>query len=324
VTRRIAALVAAVLALETVAVGTGVSAQQRPVSIAVSDAPEDLTVERGGTVADSMIVRNPAEYGQDVEIEVTGLEIRDNDYSMTGEVPRGMTVTVEPPAFTIPAGGAQDVRIAVAMAEDAEPGGQYAGLVVRGLPVAESGQTPVTAEIALPLLVTVPGDVVEDGAITSFEADDPTVEIGAEAVFTIGFENTGNVHYPVTGVVQLFDGPRPLGVVDVPEGSVLPGSTKQIDVRWVAVAPAGEVRAVAQLTWGKEGQLSGSMETTFELVPPGEGGGDGSGDDGRDVIDVERRSSSRAVGVPAGIALILLLMMLALLFRWALQRGRSD
>jgi hypothetical protein len=142
-------------------------------------------------------------------------------------------------------------------------------------------------------------------------------------VFTIGFENTGNVHYPLSGVVQLFDGPRPLGVIDVPEGPVLPGAVKEVDVRWVAVAPAGEVRAVAQLTWGKEGQFSDSIETSFELVPPGEDDDGGSGSEGRDVVEVERRSSSRSVSVPAGIALILLLMMLALLFRWALQRGKS-
>jgi hypothetical protein len=297
-------------------------AQQRPVSIAVSGGPEELTIDRGQSATTSMIVRNPADYAQDVEIVATGLEIRDNDYSMVGEVPRGMTVTIEPETFTVPAGGGQDVQVAVSMAADAEPGGQYAGVVVRGLPVVESGESPVTGEIALPLLVTVPGDVIEEGSIAGFAADDPTVEIGAEATFTIDFANTGNVHYPVRGVVQLFDGPRPLGVVDVPEGAVLPGTTKQIAVRWIATAPAGEVRAVAQLTWGKQGQLDGTAETTFELVAPGEDP-DGGGS-GREVIQVERRSPSRSLSVPAGIALLLLLLMLALLFRWALQRGQHS
>lgn len=301
--RVLLAALALVIALEH-----PLAAQSGPVQLTVSGGPGEVTVERGGSASTSFVVRNPADHPQRVEVEVTGLTIGDDGYQFAGEPAGGISVEASPSTFTLAAASAQDVIVSVVAAGDAEPGGAYAGILVRGVPDVAPGEGPVVGEIALPIFAIVPGDVDDNGRIASFAPEQPSFDDGP-VTFVAEFANAGNVHYAVAGSVELRAGARSLGSIDVPGVNVLPGTTRSIPISWSGSAPPGEVHATLALSWGRDGQHRGQAETTVRILRS----------------EQARPGGSSSWRTPlALVALLALLLALGLLGRSALLRAGRD
>lgn len=282
--------------------GAGAQSPPGPVSLAVSGGPGEVVVAPGQQVSTSFTVRNPASYAQRVEIEVTGLAVRDGAYDFDGKPPSDLEVTVSPDRLLLAGGRAQQIVVLVRTPADTAVGGLYAGVIVRGIPEASAGQAAVVGEIGLPLLVRVPGAANDTGRILSFRPQRASYRSGPVG-FVVAFENSGNVHYSPAGTVELFSGARSLGTAPVDSQVVLPGTTRKLTAVWRGAAPAGDLRARLVLSWGTDGRHRSTREAVVRIMLPGE-------DD-----------RSCRVGLPAvavavgGLALAILLLVLVLVRR---------
>lgn len=248
---------------------------QGPVSLSVSGGPGEIALAPGGEGQTSFTVRNPASYRQRVEIDVTGLAVGGGSYQFEGKPPAGMTVRVLPDRFTIPAGRGRDVLVAVRVVSSFSPGGAYAGLLVRGVPEAREG-APVIGEIGIPLLVRVAGEASDEGRIVSFRAERAVYRSGP-IKFLIAFENTGGVHYPIRGGIEIFHRGASLGSIDVAPALVLPKTTKTLNATWAGTPPVGTLGARLTLTWGTDGRHQDTREAILRVAgaapPPTKEGG---------------------------------------------------
>lgn len=310
--RALAALIAWTATL--VAPGAAALAPPGPVSISVSGGPGEVVLAPGQQGTTSFIVRNPASYPQRVEIETSGLSVRAGAYDFDGKPPSALEVTVSPDRFLLDAGGAQQITVLVHTPLDTAVGGLYAGVIVRGIPDAPSGQAPVVGEIGLPLLVRVPGATDDTGRIVSFRPQRPSYD-SAPVAFVVAFENLGKVHYSAAGTVELFSGGRSLGTVSVDSQVVLPSTIRSMITVWQGAAPSGDLRAHLALSWGIDGRHHGTQETVVTIAAPGTG---------------EERSRRLAIAsapvavATGGLALAVLLLILALARRRRRRRECAE
>ncbi|MFN2614737.1 MAG: hypothetical protein ABR552_07995, partial [Actinomycetota bacterium] len=249
------AVVAGVLASLTV--GLAAPAAAAPVSLSVSNMPQNVIVRPGASTTVSFTVRNPSSADQAVEILVTGLSVANGVYQFSGSPTRGLTVTPAPSRFSLKPRAAQDLMITLAAGRSVEPGGLYAGVIVKGTPPAQPGQGPVIGEIGVPLIARAAGSAIETGRIESFTYKDGT--------FTIGFRNTGNVHYDASGAITLSANGRGLGTLNVAGALVLPSTVRTYSARWDGALQKGAVRARLVMRWDGH---SAARDLNFTIAPP--------------------------------------------------------
>lgn len=282
------------------------AAQDSPVSLSVSGGPGEVRVSAGGEGGTSFVVRNPARHRQSVEVDVTGLRVEGGAYQFDGTPSPGLSVLVTPARFSVPAGGAQDVAVAVRATPTALPGGGYAGLVVRGVPHPTPGASPVIGEIGLPVFVVVEGSADDDGRIDAFSVSGkPTA--GQPLDFRIEFTNLGNIHYPLAGDISIVDRGQTLATVPVEARLVLPGTTRAFIIPWSGPAPVARLTARFQGTWGLDGRHRGVAETRIVVS----------------AVDVDEFASSSGNGTTrSAIAASVLIFAVLLWLLWFRRRGR--
>lgn len=161
-------------------------------------------------------------------------------------------------------GSRVSVPLTIEVPEDAEAGTHYAMVFVSAEPVFESEELKKSyivgvARIGCLALVTVKGKTVRSSdvsfSLSSFNID-PTVS------FKIQFENKGNVHRDITGIVTM-DEPRRNRKIE--ERASLPESTTTINGSFKDLPLAGKFRA-AMLLRASDGGFW-KREQTFYIIP---------------------------------------------------------
>ncbi len=120
-------------------------------------------------------------------------------------------ISVEESSVVLKHGDRIRVPVSVSIPTGAIPGGKFASFLVSSrlesdLSLNLEGQSgaKILGRVGVLFFVTVPGDVKEDGSLQSFRvAKDSKILKGGEAVFQIGFENTGTVHLNPYGVITI-------------------------------------------------------------------------------------------------------------------------
>ncbi len=190
-------------------------------------------------------------------------------------------ITVPQDKITVPANQVRTVDVTITVPDNAEVGGHYGAFFVQTEdPVAmeeqEGSVIGSIGRIASLLLITVPGDIVEDVTLESFATDEkiywttsPTVDVIAN------IKNNGNVHTIPTGAAFVSGG---IGyktqsvVFNQEQGAALPGApvrriVDKLEMRKVSlIPPMGKFEVDLVVRYGLQGsQLSGT--TTFYVVP---------------------------------------------------------
>jgi hypothetical protein len=99
-------------------------------------------------------------------------------------------------AIEIPPYESRDIPFVIIVPEDASPGGHYAAILAGTSPpepAAGGSSIAVSSLLASLLLVTVKGDVIEEGSIREFSTD-KSFYSRPHVDFTVGFDNQGNTH----------------------------------------------------------------------------------------------------------------------------------
>lgn len=185
--------------------------------------------------------------------------------------------------FTLTANATKDVKVTINIPAGVAGGGYFG--VVRFAPAAASGDKNVnlTASVGSLLLVTVPGKIVEQMSIVSFDvrhvdSKAGTITSGPSSLFdnhrslgaVVRFDNTGNLQEAPFGNVLLKKGNKLVATYQLnntsPRGEVLPGSIRHFIVSLDKVGSFGRYTIEGNFGYGTTGQLL-SAKTSFYVIP---------------------------------------------------------
>ena len=178
-------------------------------------------------------------------------------------------ITVQPAKFKLSPGESKKIMLKLRIPDGAD-GGHYGKLVFETSPLsANASQLEPEKSLGSTLMVIVPGTSRIKGSITDFGT--APVEDGKPTEFTIGFNNTGNMHVRPTGTIKVKDymgdivHEQSLGK-NVP--FVLPGNTRRLkEVYGGEKLPAGKYTATVVVNYGGEADARADYEFTIPDKP---------------------------------------------------------
>lgn len=182
-----------------------------------------------------------------------------------------IAVSREP--IVIAPGETVKVPFTISVPQNAEPGGHYAGILIgqfspEALEGTGTAAVTIGSGVASLILLTVAGEIVEEGAIIEFCTLKPVHE-QLPVDFIVGFENRGNVHLKPQGIIEIYGrGNNKLYglIVNEEAGNVLPASIRQFKASWENGSAFGNYKAVLTLRYGREATLVTS-ELSFRVLP---------------------------------------------------------
>jgi len=174
-------------------------------------------------------------------------------------------------SVTIPAGGSADVPFTISIPQDAEPGGHYATIFFsQSAGGASSGSgVGISQQVGVLLLVSVPGNVIEQASVDSFRLLNGSSMDHLPAIFELRVKNSGSVHIHPEGnvVVKNMLGNVVARIPANPKHSaVLPNSIRRMDTSWEkAGIRQGGFFAQVENEWRNFGlgRYTASVDTTY-------------------------------------------------------------
>lgn len=184
-------------------------------------------------------------------------------------------VSISTRDFTLSHGERALIPIVVSIPAGVEPGGRYAGVIVKMFPASStstsggvSAQTQTIAQIASLMFVTVAGEIVYEGELESFQTRNKKLFfVNSQIPFRLSFSNEGTAHLNPYGIIvikNLFG--KEVGVVEVDPWFVLPESLRTRDFSFEGKNLFGKYTATAQINRGYE-DLVDEIEISFVVLP---------------------------------------------------------
>ena len=158
-----------------------------------------------------------------------------------------------------------DFRLSVP--KNAEPGGYYGVIFFEPLDSAafdDDSSLGVVGRMGALLEITVGGEIVEAGQVMGATTNKDCTGVGCSFTapgfleygpvsFTFDFENTGNVHVGVSGKIEIYNIFRQkIAEIPIEEKTVLPGTIRTFEAKWMRELLTGRYRAKLILNYGSE------------------------------------------------------------------------
>ena len=267
------------------------SAQNMPGSgnaMQVSPVRSDLTINPGETrqltVSIQNLTKTNSEYQAIINDFVAGngedgqpaLILDADKYAPSHSLKRYIAKI---PNVSVDAGQTKDVKVTITVPKDAAGGGYFGA--VRFAPASGTDPTKnvtLSASVGSLILVKVPGDIVENVKLETFDVRSGKEATGGSSFFTSNkdlyavsrFKNTGNVHEQPFGKVVLKKGTKVLETIEInnadPRGNVLPDSVRRFNSKLTKVGMWGSYTVEGNFGYGSSGQLV-SGKTSFFVLP---------------------------------------------------------
>lgn len=197
-----------------------------------------------------------------------------NEYAPTHSLKRFMAPLSD---VTIPAKQAETIEVTINVPQDAQAGGYFGAVRFAPTSPEEGGQVNLSASAASLILLTVPGDLVEDIALTDF---DITQDGKPGAFFStsnniqaaIRFQNKGNVQVGPIGKLSVKQGDEVVYETDFnnkdPRDVILPDSARRWEMPVNKIGSFGKYTVLATFTYGQKNQTI-EVTRSFWVVPTG-------------------------------------------------------
>lgn len=173
-------------------------------SLEVSPPSQEVKANPGQTISVKTKVRNASR-------STTPIKVRVEDFTASGE--EGQVALVETPyslvswtrispeTFSLSPGQQKEVTATISVPQDAA-GGRYGSFVFSiAEPDSKPGTAGVAQELASLFLVRISGPVSENLSLTEFTA--PSFSESAPIIFSMKFENKGNIHLKPNGLINV-------------------------------------------------------------------------------------------------------------------------
>lgn len=251
----------------------------------VSPVRSELTINPGQSVVEDVYVQN-------VTSQTATFQVVINDFTASSDESGDPAIILDPSQsapshglrqyiapvsnVTLQPNEQKDVKVTINIPKNAAAGGYFGA--VRFVPVNSSGKDNVTisASVASLLLVKVPGQIVDEISIASFDAR----ENGrTRSIFTnskhidavVRFQNEGNVQEQPFGKVSVKNiGGKLIASYEInnaqPRSNVLPDSIRKFSVPLTKIGSFGRYTIEGNFGYGSNGQLL-TAKYTFYVVP---------------------------------------------------------
>jgi hypothetical protein len=241
--------------------------------IVVAPAIIDAPVEVGKSISKSIEIRNGSDTALPISIEVqsaqTGAEFIDEVDKSRFNVANWVDFSSS--TYVFAPGESRRIHFSVTAPFTAQAGGYYAQISVRSLSLEQNigSQTGalVFPEIAVPLLVTVPGEV-EEKVLVGERIDIPRFISPHKTITTeIPIENRGTIHDRIQArlVIQKDDGT--MYVFEIDPLFLYPYTKKSVPIEW-SVNSFGRYTAFIELTYGSRNKLFTTEPKRITSIPP--------------------------------------------------------
>ncbi|QQS18672.1 DUF916 domain-containing protein [Candidatus Saccharibacteria bacterium] len=180
--------------------------------------------------------------------------------------------------ITVPSGKSKTITVTITIPKDAAAGGYFGA--VRFMPVSGKQGRNITlaASVGSLMLVKVPGDIVENMKLESFDVRTSERAEKGSSFFTTNknlvalarFSNSGSAHEQPFGKVVLKKGGKIVQTIEInsnePKGNVLPDSIRRFSVKLDKIGLWGSYTVEGNFGYGSNGQLL-SGKTSFFVFP---------------------------------------------------------
>ena len=238
-------------------------------AIEISPPSQELDVDPGETVQFTTIVRNNGNVSYP-------LNVRIEDFTASGDAGQVSLIedgpwsiaswaTIEPSEFSLDPKDEQKVTITLNVPKQDIGGGKYGAVVFSRKGEGSENATSVSQEIASLFLLRISGPVNEHIKILNFTAPS-FVEFGP-VPFEMNFENTGNVHVKVTGIISVMNvlGKKVDDII-IPPTNVFPKAKRIVTSTLDNIFLIGPYQAVAIIYYGTDNK-SITTYTPFFAFP---------------------------------------------------------
>lgn len=177
-----------------------------------------------------------------------------------------VSLDVPPQGFNMNVGDTRQIGFTIAAPSDAEPGSHFGAILFKATDASSASQAlKVGTQVGVLVLVTIPGNHLEQGKIDSFKTA-AFIQKGPVS-FDLLFENTGTAYFQPQGTVtikNLFG--RVVGTAPVDGQIVLPTGSRDITISWPANLLLGPYTADVSL-YNSGGDLVGTASAHFFALP---------------------------------------------------------
>ncbi len=176
---------------------------------------------------------------------------------------------------TIPAGKSKVVEVAINVPKSAQAGGYFGAVRFAPAQPGEGGQVNMSASVASLILLTVPGDTVEQLTLTDFNVQQKGIsgtffQTPDNLQITARFQNSGNLQAGPFGKISVKNGDKVVYSTDFnsnnPRDMILPDGARRWNIPVDKVGTFGKYTVLATFTYGKKNQTI-EVERTFWVVP---------------------------------------------------------
>jgi hypothetical protein len=128
------------------------------------------------------------------------------------------------------------VKVTIKVPVNAPPGGHYGAVLFSTSPIdsrINNSGSLITSTVAALFIVTVEGDIKEDGKIAEFYAKSDVFE-ATPAEFVLRVQNLGNTHTAPSGVMEIYNefGTQIDNIEITNDGYILPQDIRRFQIKW--------------------------------------------------------------------------------------------
>ncbi|HWT39776.1 MAG TPA: hypothetical protein VN081_00650 [Dongiaceae bacterium] len=176
---------------------------------------------------------------------------------------------------TIAAGKSAVINVTVTVPKDAQAGGYFGAIRLAPTNPDGGGQVNLSASVASLILLTVPGDVVENLSLTNFDIEqnsriDSFFNTPDNLQVTARFQNNGGLQLGPFGNVSVKNGNKVVYSTDfnnkTPRDVILPGSARRWDIPLKDIGTFGHYTVIGTFTYGKSNQTI-EVTKSFWVIP---------------------------------------------------------
>jgi hypothetical protein len=252
----------------------------------ISPVRTDVTISPGASETVTVYIQNASSAVEDIQVIIDDFEAPTNETGYPELLLNGATApqhslkqftSVPVSTFILQPNEQKSVGVIVSIPKSAPSGGYYGA--IRFAPVGQGTgkNVELSASVASLVLVTVPGNLVEQLSISSFGVVHGN-SVKPRSIFfsnknlqaVVSFQNSGNIQEQPFGKVSLKRGSTILETDSVNNaqlpGNVLPDSARRFTVTLDKVGWFGKYKAEGNFGYGSKGQLL-TAQATFYVIP---------------------------------------------------------
>ncbi len=244
---------------------------QQETQLVVTPAIIDAPAVAGESTKRTIQISNNNDYALPISVEVQSAVI-------DGEPLEGVSndrydvsnwVSFDKKTYIFESGETRQIPFTITPPFTASAGGHYAQISIRGLTLESSSgqQGLVFPEIGVPLLVTVPGEIVEDARVQDVSIFPRFVTPNKPIDIEIPVENIGTVHNLVRVKMVFVQGDSVVDELELPPGIILPGTRKLFRGVWQP-EQYGQFDAYVELAYGSNRTTTRSQAEQVLVMPP--------------------------------------------------------